>query len=306
MTINRQNGLSKPQKLLGGILILFLSAGGLYWITKIILTAKIIVELRLENSSFKKEIEELKKNPPIKPDDVKTINELIAKIESEKQTVQTLRNDLYFERKTGKEVAIKFQNDLNVANKAKKEVEDKFKGDLDKAKAKVYKFQKELESENQTVETLRKDIDIAKTDAEDKADKFKNGLDLAKKNEKTLREAKKKAEDEAKSLAAKLKTANATVDKLNNKLQNCETSGCQAKVNEAKREKNREIGKLKRQLRKANAAKKRAEKKLAKKKKPSPRPRIKYYNCDDLRKKRNGNDRELSSDEQNYYWKNCQ
>jgi len=53
---NTQIELSKPQKLLGAILILFLLIGGAFWLTKFIPFAEMLYTLNNENSKLNKEV----------------------------------------------------------------------------------------------------------------------------------------------------------------------------------------------------------------------------------------------------------
>jgi len=156
---NRQTELSKPQKLLGAILILFLLIGGAFWLTKFIPFAEIFYTLKNENSKLNKEVIKLQADF----DSMKK-----AKEEAENK-VETCRNDPNFINQTMSNlrepieasqaiarVKESFQKDLDSANKKIAELEKNCKPDC---KAQVDKAIAKLNKELQAMKQAKKDTE---------------------------------------------------------------------------------------------------------------------------------------------------
>jgi len=134
---NTQIELSKPQKLLGAILILFLLIGGAFWLTKFIPFAEIFYTLKNENSKLNKEVIKLQADF----DSMKK-----AKEEAENE-IQRCRNDPNFINQTltnlRKELEEANQTIADLRKKCDSDCQDKLKS----ANEKIAELKKNCESD---------------------------------------------------------------------------------------------------------------------------------------------------------------
>jgi len=329
---NTQIELSKPQKLLGAILILFLLIGGAFWLTKFIPFAEIFYTLKNENSKLNKEVIKLQADF----DSMKK-----AKEEAENK-VETCRNDPNFINQT----VINLRKELAEANQTiadlKKNSESECQINLDAASAEVknkcelecqaklqsanQRFQKDLDTAKQTIDKLKNPdckaqvdaaieaADKAKKEAEDKAAKLQTDLDTAKQTIAGLRENSDcKSQVNAVTAEFRMKFQNSEQAKRNAENRANSLSSELSRMKSAKEEIERQLGNEKQSVTRLtdernrlktdlnNCRKQSSTQRLRDPKAPSSAPSS--SNCDELKLKVETG--RATPIEQSLYWNNC-